>query len=103
MQSRLEAMQNICKYGPKPSLVVDGRMGAEQFQQYMFSNPTLSEYKKNWYSDDNGDPEPCTAKATSYCSNMSGSFIVNSVRKFITNQPYDKELLFNFPNMMLVK
>mgnify|MGYP003149799356 CR=1 FL=1 len=101
MLSRLEAMESICKNKAKPLLIIDGRMGAEQFQQYMFKNPTLSEYKKNWYSDESGDPEPCTAKATSYCSNMSGSFIVNSIRKFITDQPYDKKLLFHFPSMFL--
>lgn len=103
MKSRLTAMKSICKYKPKPELVIDGRMGAEQFQQYMFDKPTLNKYIKTWYSDKDGDPEPCSAKATSYCSNMSGSFIVNSIRKYITNQPYDLKLYFNFPVMMLGK
>ena len=87
----------------KPLCIIDGRMGAEQFQQYIFDKPTINSYKKTWYPDSEGDPEPCNAKATSYCSNMSGSFIVNTIRKYITDQPYDKEICFNFPAMMLGK
>ena len=69
-------------------------MGAEHYQQYILRKPTLKEYLKTWYPDTDSDPEPCTMKATSYCSNMSGSFIVNAVRKLITNQPYDKKFSF---------
>ena len=58
---------------------------------------------ETWYPDNEGDPEPCNAKATSYCSNMSGSFIVNAIRKYVTKQPYDREICFNFPAMMLGK
>ena len=104
MESRLNAVTAMCsdsKY--KPLCIVDGRMGAEQFQQYIFDKPTVNSYKKTWYPDSEGDPEPCNAKATSYCSNMSGSFIVNAIRKYVTKQPYDKEICFNFPAMMLGK
>ena len=100
MKSRMDAVEAICK-GPKPLIIIDGRMGAEHYQQYVIKNPTVKKYEKVWYPDSDGDPEPCTAKATSYCASMSGSFIVNSVRKLITDQPYDKEFSFNFPTMML--
>jgi molybdopterin/thiamine biosynthesis adenylyltransferase len=100
MKSRLEAVKNIMKQ-LKPLYLIDGRMGAEHYQQYVFTNPTLSQYLKTWYSDEDGSSEPCNAKATSYCSNMSGSFIANSIRKLITEQPYNKEISFHFPTMML--
>jgi len=103
MGARLNAVQIMCKTKQKPILIIDGRMGAEQFQQYVIKNPTVDKYKKTWYSDEDGTPEPCTSKATSYCSNMSGSFIVNAIRKYATNQPYDKEIIFNFPTMFLGK
>jgi len=105
MIHRLEAVEVICKADKdfKPSLLIDGRMGAEHYQQYIFNQPTLNEYRKTWYSDEEGSPEPCNAKATSYCSNMSGSFIVNAVRKLLTSQPYHKELSFHFPTMNLDK
>ena len=104
MKSRLEAVENICSNKQtKPYLMIDGRMGAEHYQQYVFTNVTLSNYKKTWYSDADGDPEPCNAKATSYCSNMAGSFIVNAIRKVICQHPYETFLTFNFPTMTIEK
>lgn len=103
MSSRMDAVTRISHAGKAnmPYVLIDGRMGAEHYQQYTFLKPSLNQYVQTWYTDESGDPEPCNAKATSYCSNMSGSFIVNSIRKIITHQPFDKELSFNFPTMML--
>ena len=95
MQSRLNAVEKILLY-KQPDYLIDGRMGAEHFQQYTFYKPTLNQYKKTWYSDLEGDPEPCNAKATSYCSNMSGSWICSTIKKILTKQPYHKEVVFNF-------
>ena len=104
MKSRLEAVTTICSNPTtRPKCIIDGRMGAEHYQQYILPKPTLDKYMKVWYSDDQGDEEPCNAKATSYCSNMSGSFIANSVRKFITNAPLNGNFSFHFPTMMLNK
>ena len=104
MKSRKEAVEDICSNKrTKPYLLIDGRMGGEHYQQYVFTNVTLANYLKTWYSDDDGDPEPCNVKATTYCSNMAGSFIVNAIRKIVTNSPYEKELTFNFPSMTLQK
>ena len=103
MDSRLEAVEKALKTNHKPWLLIDGRMGAEHYQQYTLINPEFRDYKKTWYSDEDGDPEPCNAKATAYCSNMSGSFIANQVRKAITDSPINEEFLFNFPTLTLAK
>ena len=104
MAARLQAVEALCSNPTiKPKHLIDGRMGAEHYQQYIFDKPTLSKYKKTWYSDNEGNPEPCAAKATAYCAFMSGSFIANAVRKLATGQPYNKEFSFNFPNMLLEK
>tara|TARA_R100000808_G_C2133019_1_gene141855 strand:+ start:527 stop:1186 length:660 start_codon:yes stop_codon:yes gene_type:complete len=103
MDSRKEAVVNALKTNQKPWLLIDGRMGAEHYQQYTFINPQLRDYMKTWYSDEDGSSEPCNAKATAYCSNMSGSFIANQVRKAITNQGINKEFFFNFPTLKLGK
>ena len=104
MKSRLDAVETLCQFkNARPKYIIDGRMGAEHYQQYIIEQPTLLKYKKYWYSDEEGSIEPCNAKATSYCSNMSGSFIANSVRKLIMNQPYNREFSFNFPIMLLEK
>ena len=69
----------------------------------MIDKPTVDKYKKTWYSDEEGSPEPCTSKATSYCSNMSGSFIANSTKNIVMKQPYFKEITFNFSTLILDK
>ena len=104
MASRLQAVEALFSItGVKPLYIIDGRMGAEHYQQYVFDNPTASKYKKTWYSDESGNPEPCNAKATSYCSNLSGSMIANTIRKLVTGQPFNRSFSFNFPTMLLEK
>ena len=104
MKSRKEAVEEICSNKQtKPYLLIDGRMGGEHYQQYLFTNVTLSNYMKTWYSDKDGDPEPCNVKASTYCSNMAGSFIVNAIRKIVTDSPYETLLTFDFPTMTLQK
>jgi len=103
MDSRKEAVTNALKTKHKPWLLIDGRMGAEHYQQYTLLNPNLKDYMKTWYSDEDGSSEPCNAKATAYCSNMSGSFIANQVRKAITDTPVNKEFFFNFPTLTLAR
>ena len=104
MKSRKEAVEEICSNkATKPYLLIDGRMGGGHYQQYLFKNVTLNNYMKTWYSDKDGDPEPCNIKATTYCSNMAGSFIVNAIRKIITDSTYETLLTFEFPTMTLQK
>ena len=101
MKSRLDAITECSKY--KLKLLIDGRMGAEHYQQYTFAKPNYNDYIKTWYADEDGSSEPCNMKATSYCSNMSGSFIANTIRKVLTRQPYEVALSFNFPTMTVEK
>jgi len=103
MSARMEIVKLIAQCPNKPSFVIDGRMGAEQYQQYIYDNITVNKYEKDWYSDEDSDPEPCTRKATSYCSNMSGSFISNSIKNIVMKQPYFKEIIFNFSTLILDK
>ena len=103
MKARRDIVQMLVKCPYKPKIVIDGRMGAEHYQQYIYNNITMSQYDKNWYSDDESDPEPCTRKATSYCSNMSGSFIANAAKNIVMKQPYFKEVTFNFSTLILDK
>jgi molybdopterin/thiamine biosynthesis adenylyltransferase len=104
MKSRLDAVKALGKWKyTKPYAIIDGRMGAEHYQQYVLLKPTLEAYKQVWYSDEEGSEEPCNMKATSYCSNMSGSFIANAIRKIVTKQPYEEFVSFHFPTMSIEK
>ena len=99
MQSRYDAVQALYTSSIKPRLIIDGRMGAEHYQQTV--STSLTDYLTTWYPDSEGDPEPCTAKATSYCSYLAGSMICNTIRKIETGQPYSREFNFNFPTFTL--
>ena len=103
MDARKEIVKILSEHPDKPKTVIDGRMGAEHYQQYIYNNITMAKYEKNWYSDEDSDQEPCTRKATSYCSNMSGSFIANSTKNIVMKQPYFKEITFNFSTLILDK
>tara|TARA_R110002167_G_scaffold85904_4_gene232759 strand:+ start:3650 stop:4318 length:669 start_codon:yes stop_codon:yes gene_type:complete len=104
MKSRMDGVKAISSWKQsKPYALIDGRMGAEHYQQYVMLKPTLSKYNKIWYSDEDGSEEPCNMKATSYCSNMSGSFIANAVRKIVKEQPYEEFVSFHFPTMSIEK
>ena len=103
MTIRKEAAELACVGGQKPFAIIDGRMGAEEYQQYVIKDPTLKKYLKYWYADDDASSEPCNAKATSYCSNMSGSFIANSVKKLMMDEPYNEEFFFHFKTLFLGK
>ena len=104
MNVRMEAVKILCaNKKQKPLCIIDGRMGAEHYQQYIMPKPDIDKYEKIWYNDDEMSTDPCNAKATSYCSNMSGSFIANAVRKFVTGQPFNGNFSFNFPTMIMDK
>ena len=104
MKYRLEAVKTMMRWKEtKPFALIDGRMGAEHYQQYVILKPNLNKYKDIWYPDEKGSEEPCNMKATSYCSNMSGSFISNAIRKIIREQPYEEFVSFHFPTMTIEK
>jgi len=47
MSSRLQAVEIACSVKKlKPIILIDGRMGAQTYQQYAFTKPTVSKYKK---------------------------------------------------------
>ena len=104
MKSRMDAVKALSKWKySKPFALIDGRMGAEHYQQYTILKPNLKKYMPLWYSDEDGSEEPCSMKATSYCSNLSGSFIANAIRKIVTKQPYEEFISFHFPTMAIEK
>ena len=86
-----------------PLFLIDGRMGAEHYQQYLIKKPTTTKYAKIWYSDEEGSQEPCNRKATAYCSFVCGAFITNTIRKVITGMPYQEEITFHFPDLSLAQ
>jgi len=83
------------------ALVIDPRMGSETFQLNKFVKFDYDNYMKTWYSDEEGDSEPCAARATAYCSTFAGSIIASEIKKHFTKNLSADEILFNFPNLVL--
>lgn len=105
---------------------IDARMGSETFQMDIFYIPKIertdgmndnavetiakermevfrSQYFETWYSDDDGDSEPCNSRSTNYCASMSAAFINNQVRKIVDERsPINPSITFNFPSMTLL-
>lgn len=72
-------------------LVIDSRMGAEQFLFYSYRPGKASEcegYAKTLYSDADSVPTPCTAKATTYCVSQISALVCGTVKQFTTRQSY---------------
>jgi len=104
MEARMQVVEACTeRKQQKPLFIIDGRMGAEHYQQYLLLNPTKAKYEKVWYSDEEGSQEPCNRKATAYCSFICGSFITNTIRKVICGMPYQEEISFHFPDLSLAQ
>jgi len=101
MDSRLEAATAAFVERNKPFALIDGRMGAEEYQQFTITSPTLKKYKDTWYSDSVATDDPCNAKATSYCSNMAGAFIANAVKRLLTEDECPAQFIFTFKGLAL--
>ena len=99
MDSRLEAATAALTKRNRPFALIDGRMGAEEYQQYVLTKPTLVKYKDTWYSDANASEDPCNAKATSYCSNMAGAFIANTIKRLLTGDYCPEQSVFSFSGL----
>lgn len=85
-----------------PACFYDARMGSETFQLYKFPLPlVLKDYMDTWYSDEDGDSEPCSARATAYCSTLAGSMIASEIKKNESGGLSAERVVFNFPSLLL--
>jgi len=123
MKARLEIMDIITTYckthlRSKSGLkaIIDARMGSETLQLYVFHKKIWNEkqkqainpsdvvtemYQKTWYSDEDGNSEPCAARSTAYCSTIAGSIITSEIKKIIKDDPVKTtEIVFNFPTLL---
>ena len=110
MEARMEIAQNSIW---QPSKVrqahhdggdyfFDVRMGSETLQLYKFKLPLdLDAYMKTWYSDEDGDTEPCAARSTAYCSTFAASIIASEVKKIISGGIAAETITFGFPALIL--
>ena len=112
MESRLQIVQHemlgerykncLNPTAIKPSYIYDARMGSETFQFYKFPLPLVQkDYMKTWYSDEEGDSDACSARATAYCSTLAGSLIASEIKKNENGNLGAENIVFNFPSLLL--
>lgn len=81
-------------------LVIDPRMGAEHAALYSYRPTDLigcASYSKTLYTDEKAIQEPCTAKATSYCSRILAGMIAVAVKNHLTGKPRLRSAQFSIP------
>ena len=78
-------------------------MGSEVLQVYNFpKGSSFKDYLATWYPDEKGDPEPCTSKATPYCSSFAGAMITNNIKRAVMEEPLPESVTFDFKTFGLI-
>lgn len=99
MDERKKICDAMEKGGSKPRLIIDGRVGGPQLEIYTCLN---YEEWRNTFTD-TADTDPCGARYICYISMVIGALIANQVKRFLKEEPYKKEIIFNIDNLALLK
>ena len=105
MKSRKDIF-NSCKYDPNVKLFIDTRMGAEVMKIYTiipYDPDQIKYFEKTLHSDEEAEQVRCTEKTIIYNVLVESGFIVSQVKKWIMNQEYKKELIFDVKNLILLQ
>ena len=100
--------QNVwkrAKLNQKIPLLIDARMGAEFARIYTIRPTNVDEsdfYEENLYSNDEAERLPCSARSIVYCPTVCAGLIALQIKKFATNEPTRKEILFDLPGLALI-
>lgn len=89
----------------KVPLLIDTRMGAE-FARIYSVQPDQPEdgefYEQNLYTNDEAERLPCSARSIIYCPAVIAGLVALQVKRYATNQPTRREILFDLPNLQLI-
>lgn len=91
MATRRLIWENHKGVSPATRAIIDPRMGAEAALMYTM-NPSCERdqvsYEKTLYSDQEAQPERCTAKSTMYTVGMISGLVAKTVKDLVTNGQY---------------
>lgn len=85
---------------------IDGRMGGNQLEVYTVNMTNKADkvaYEKTLWSDDQTADIPCTQKAVMYNVLTIASWIVNQARLLLSKKGFNRELILDLENMLLVQ
>lgn len=104
MAARKEVWAKL-KYNIRIKCYVEARMGAEVARVHTVRpcDPGDVEwYETTLYSDEEALEAPCTARAVIYNVFGIAGFIGNQVKRFVRNQPYSREIIWDYVTMTLL-
>lgn len=105
MAARTAIWQGAVRYRASVPLLIDARMGA-QVCRLLTVRPADPDhvrfYESTLYSDDAALDEPCTAQAIVYTTFGVAALIASQVRKFVTDEPLDVDVIFDFVTLSLI-
>lgn len=105
MEVRRQLFDAHYKKGYNTSLIIDSRMGAQTSMLYTYNPLSIVEgesYEKTLYSDSEAVQEPCTSKATIYCSLGLSSYVCAVVKEFVVNDKRPKSSMFDFVSLDII-
>lgn len=81
------------------TVLVDPRMGAEMYSQYVVKEPSnpdnVKDYLKTLYKNEDALQVPCTAKSTIYTAISAAGLIVKTVKNVLTGEEHPKMIHWN--------
>lgn len=89
-ESWKRGVNSVFKDIKSDSLLIDGRLAAEEFQVFCIKGDDdyhMKQYESKWlFSDEEAEETICSYKQTSHCANMIASVMVNLFVNFVANQ-----------------
>jgi tRNA A37 threonylcarbamoyladenosine dehydratase len=92
-------LAGLWKNQPWPALLIDARVGGNQLEVYNIR--TLDEWQKTF--SDNPDTDPCGGRYISYVSLMVAGVIANQVKKFLNEEPMDRNVVMDANSLQVIK
>lgn len=79
--------------------IVDGRVGREQVEAYVF--PSAQE----WLAQlpERGDEDPCGARFTAYTANIAAGLLANNVKRLLMNQQPPGRIIYDAATSIFIK
>ena len=104
MKSRKDIYDSV-KRNRDVVALIDGRMGGNQLEVYtccIRNSDDKNRYKDTLWSDQQATNVPCTERAVLYNVLNIASWIANQTRLVLSNKQYERQLIMDLENMILV-
>ena len=95
MDTRASILEYIrTAWGHRIELVIDPRMGAEEYMMYSYKPPEYIAYSKTLYPDSEVEVPRCTAKSTIYTATLAAGLIVKNIKAYLTGNKVAKTTIW---------